>query len=636
MAGFQVDSILRDDELALETVRRLDVLRDRSMPRAIVVPPDATTAEHRDLGAGRPARMPTEGTLETLRTGTLDAATEAIVRRFGRPSLLIRNDTFEVPPADTWKARLYPTRSRLEHAIRSVGRVEVRGMSIPHVGTAWLVADGIAITNRHVALTFGQRTADGKFAFASTPIGQPFTVSLDFREEAIPTQPFEVEVAEILYVADQDDASPDIALLRVRSIDQRPLPAPVPLFDGEPRPGQVVAAIGYPAEDPRNAYLDQARIFGGVFDIKRLAPGEIIGIHDGGIFSHDCTTLGGSSGSLVVDVETGAAAGLHFAGLYLEANYAITSSRIRGLLAQVDAGSAVVNLKPETVREPLPELEVPAAALADRTGYASDFLGAGPLAVPMPTLTPQLDAKALVIDGSAAGMDRLLLKYEHFSLAMHAGRRMAIVTAVNVDGDKVCRLKRKPDIWAKDPRIDATRQVSNELYAGNDLDRGHLVRRLDPMWGPETVRAEQDTFFFTNCTPQHRQFNQSLWAELEDYLLENAETLDFKACIFTGPVFADTDPVYRDVALPGAFWKVVAMVDAATHNLSVTAYVVSQADLLTGLEFVYGQFRTYQVPVSRIESLTGLDFGQLKGGDPLNGQETLAARELISTNDISL
>lgn len=50
---------------------------------------------------------------------------EAIVMRFGRPSLIVRNGTFEVPASDTWKARLNPYKSMIDRAINSVGRVEL-------------------------------------------------------------------------------------------------------------------------------------------------------------------------------------------------------------------------------------------------------------------------------------------------------------------------------------------------------------------------------------------------------------------------------------------------------------------------------------------------------------------------------
>lgn len=54
----------------------------------------------------------------------------------------------------------------------------------------------------------------------------------------------------------------------------------------------------------------------------------------------------------------------------------------------------------------------------------------------------------------------------------------------------------------------------------NDLDRGHLVRRRDPVWGSTTVAAQAnlDTFHLTNAAPQVAAFNQdkALWAGMEN------------------------------------------------------------------------------------------------------------------------
>ena len=41
--------------------------------------------------------------------------------------------------------------------------------------------------------------------------------------------------------------------------------------------------------------------------------------------AHDCSTLGGNSGSTLIDVEAETVLGLHFEGYYLVANYAVPS-----------------------------------------------------------------------------------------------------------------------------------------------------------------------------------------------------------------------------------------------------------------------------------------------------------------------
>jgi endonuclease G len=56
------------------------------------------------------------------------------------------------------------------------------------------------------------------------------------------------------------------------------------------------------------------------------------------------------------------------------------------------------------------------------------------------------------------------------------------------------------------------------------------------------------------------------------------------------------------------------------RRLSATAYLLSQQHLIEGLRpreaFSYGAYKTYQVPVTKVEELTGLSFG-LTHADPL-------------------
>ena len=145
-----------------------------------------------------------------------------------------------------------------------------------------------------------------------------------------------------------------------------------------------------------------------------------------------------------------------------------------------------------------------------------------------------------------------------------------------------------------------------------------------------------DTFFFTNCSPQHRQLNQRTWFSLEDYVLGNAGTHDLKVSVFTGPVMSEIDRTYRGVQIPAEFWKVVAILNSFTGQLSATAYLLSQAEQLDDLEFVFGEFRTYQVTVSEIEGKTGLSFGDLSTYDPMDKAEGLARRVIFGSMDIVL
>ncbi|MEW9597454.1 DNA/RNA non-specific endonuclease [Bacillus toyonensis] len=261
------------------------------------------------------------------------------------------------------------------------------------------------------------------------------------------------------------------------------------------------------------------------------------------------------------------------------------------------------------------------------TGYDSKFLGEG-----YEVLHPKFQ---LDLEDDIARQENgdMILNYTHFSIVMSKKRRLAYYTVVNIDGNKP-RSARRERNWKYDPRISTQYQCGDELYDDNDIDKGHLVRRQDPIWGDSAEEANKDTFYFTNCSPQHKEFNQKIWLGLEDYILKNTKESHLKVNVFTGPIFRSDDIFYRGVQIPAEFWKLVVMVKE-DGNLSATAYLQSQKNLIDDLEFAFGEYKTYQISISKIENLTGLDFGELRNHDPLDGLEFTNGHIIESYEDIN-
>jgi endonuclease G len=252
----------------------------------------------------------------------------------------------------------------------------------------------------------------------------------------------------------------------------------------------------------------------------------------------------------------------------------------------------------------------------ERTGFDESFIGAD---VPLPELAA---APRRLDPGGSGGEGDSILRYEHFSIAMSPARKLAYFVAVNIDGARTVDIgPRGDDKWIFDTRIPEEQQMGDWLYDDNDFDRGHLVRRLDPVWGEsreEALRAEADTFHFTNCAPQHWRFNRrrEFWQGIETYILDNTEVHDLRISLFTGPDLADDDPAMEGTLVPRDYWKVVAM-RKRNGTLATAAYVLSQSELLKALpeEFVFGEYKAFQVRVSEIEERTGLGFGDLREHD---------------------
>jgi endonuclease G len=266
---------------------------------------------------------------------------------------------------------------------------------------------------------------------------------------------------------------------------------------------------------------------------------------------------------------------------------------------------------------------------SNRRGYDANFLPG--FKVALPSLPEALQSDA-AIPKDASGPNAHTIPYHHYSVVLSKRRRMAIFTAVNLDGKLVQPLeKREQDKWIFDPRIDEAFQIGGEAYLGNALDRGHLVRRLDPAWGETKEIAKKgndDTFHYTNCAPQHKDFNRNndTWQGLEDFLMSAAHGDAKRLTIFTGPVFSANDPVYQGgqlktpIRIPLEYWKVAVMIAANGHK-SVTGYLLSQSDLIgdgTGLEERF-EASVFQVTLAELERRTKLHFGDLKQFDPLKG-----------------
>jgi len=279
-------------------------------------------------------------------------------------------------------------------------------------------------------------------------------------------------------------------------------------------------------------------------------------------------------------------------------------------------GLARSGTTPESVAEARaskPRVTAP-ATLEGREGYKADFLGDFVVDWPRPVGRRQGDVT--VVPGTSDN----LLTYTHFSVMMSASRRIAMCVGVNISGGDSVKIDRSADKWSLDGRLPLEAQVGEDLYADNLLDRGHLVRREDPNWGDEAETANEDTFHFTNCSPQMAAFNQKTWLSLEDYVLKNTRRWQERVTVFSGPVFGDNDLVYRGVLIPSAFWKVVAFL-SDDGKPSATAYMIEQTRELTSLEAAFGSFKTYQRSVARIEELTDLSFGTLSSYDGFTNEE---------------
>jgi endonuclease G, mitochondrial len=272
-----------------------------------------------------------------------------------------------------------------------------------------------------------------------------------------------------------------------------------------------------------------------------------------------------------------------------------------------------------------------ASEFAGRRGYDPKFL-ATEVALPGVARAAQSDVARV------AGSSDDVLRYMHYSVIFNATRKIAFVSAVNIDGRRWAGLERDTDKWAFDGRIDLDIQIDDAFYGNepdvpgaknkNWFDRGHLTRRQDPLWGDfDTVTtANEDTFMWTNCSPQYWGFNEGfgghdnpnpkskrMWSGLEEFVLQNVKTEAARASVFNGPILYDDDEEHRGVKVPRFYFKIVATQNTDGQLVS-SGYVVSQERWATNIPFERlpigpnSTTENFQTPIAWIAEQTGLAF----------------------------
>jgi endonuclease G len=295
---------------------------------------------------------------------------ESIVLRTMRPVLAIKQDVAQLEFTDgvdseTWRERLAKAEAALAPAIRAVGRINLTGSDVAWAGTGWLIAENVLATSRQVALRFARRDGE-RFTFA---IGERGTIraDVDFLQEVDSDATLSFELKEVLHI--EDDL--DVAFFAVAvEGDDGKLAAPIKLADTVAATRDA-AVIGYPVYDSRIPEPDLLKqVFGDVCNKKGLAPGAVTAVKGDRIL-HNCSTLGGNSGAVVIDLTTGEALGLHFSGAFLTTGHAVRADVVKQRLEDLRRAPR----RAVRAEEPAPSIAAPQSALVDaaRTSAAPAF-----------------------------------------------------------------------------------------------------------------------------------------------------------------------------------------------------------------------------------------------------------------------
>lgn len=550
-------------------------------------------------------------------------------------------------------------------AAAAVCRIRVPAKGGEWYGTGFLVGPRLLMTNHHVLGTPGEASqAEAEFGY-------------EHDIDGVLQKPIQFNLCphEIFFT----DADLDVTFVSVASLSDGATPLdrfgwfPLLPLSGKSVDHEWVTIIQHPGGGPKQISIRSSRIV--------VLPHAVAGVNLENFIHYLTDTEPGSSGAPVVNDQWQVVALHHKAvpapetkpnaptewigneGIRVSAIYRMLEER---RLEEVHARRALDRLEEALGFSPMSQaerssgeglFEKDGAPFATKrwkknAGYDPGFLSER---VELGPIYAKLKKQAApLLDGS--GVE---LKYNRFSVVVHAERKFALLTAVNVHGGLLRNLGERKGAWRQDGRMDGKYQPDGEFYEkvkGNDkiqFSRGHLVRRLDPCWGSTDADAkigEEDTFHYANAAPQFQTYNDVDWGNLEDYALDRAQTTEKKMTIFTGPIFRKDDPWYGRKRkggpwrIPLSFWK-IAVLQKTPTRLVAAAFIVGQTNYVQALyeAKVFSGLKPYrlddmrsrniQTTIETIEKETRLDFSALRPFDAHGSLESTRRTRWINRPD---
>ena len=139
--------------------------------------------------------------------------------------------------------------------------------------------------------------------------------------------------------------------------------------------------------------------------------------------------------------------------------------------------------------------------------------------------------------------------------------------------------------------------ATNADYQGSGYDRGHMAPAADMSW---SVQSMEESFLYSNMSPQVPGFNRGIWKKLEERVRQWAvENKDIY--VVTGPVLTeDLSAIGPDkVSVPRYYYKVI--LDYRVPELKEIAFIVLNASSTMSLQ-------SFAVPIDSVEHVTGINF----------------------------
>lgn len=190
-----------------------------------------------------------------------------------------------------------------------------------------------------------------------------------------------------------------------------------------------------------------------------------------------------------------------------------------------------------------------------------------------------------------------VIEHVGYTVSYNEQRRNPNWVAYELTGEEVDGTEPRGSKFIPDPNV-IGRQAVDDDYKHSGWDRGHLAPAADMKWSEQ---AMDESFYFSNISPQNGNLNRGVWKSIEELTRDNANRYG-EILVVTGPVFTDKKGLGyigdNRVLIPNAFYKVLLAYDNGYTGIGFYCENVAGKKKL----------QTYARSIDEIEEITGIDF----------------------------
>jgi endonuclease G len=212
------------------------------------------------------------------------------------------------------------------------------------------------------------------------------------------------------------------------------------------------------------------------------------------------------------------------------------------------------------------------------------------------TVSTQQPVKIPHLELPAIKPNEVIVKHLAYTLSFNIKHEQANWVAYKLTAAETHKTVNRSKFFKPDLAI-KTGSATNEDYEGSGYDRGHLAPAADMSWSEKTL---EESFFYSNMSPQVPGFNRGIWKKLEELVRQWAiDNQDIY--VVTGPVLENNLPTIGTdkVSVPRYYYKVI--LDYTEPELKGIGFILPNASSTLPLQ-------NFAVTIESVEHLTGINF----------------------------